>query len=337
MKKFLFLACLIAPVALKAQDGYMRTPKGVQYKIVSKNAGERIKMDDVITFHVVQKTEKDSVLFSSYNLGHAIKAQVKPSTNIGDLMEVFPLLTAKDSVLVKVPTDSVFIGHEDARPPFLPKGSNIVFIVKIEKVQSLNDAIAERNAQMDKMKSEEARTADQYINSHKLVLKSTPSGLKYVVTKVGPGRKVMLGDTVLVNYTGRTTEDKIFDTSIEAAAKTGGVYQPGRPYEPLKIVLGQTQLIRGWDEGLQLLTEGSKAEFIVPSSLGYGEQGAGDDIKPFSTLVFDLQVVKVIHPKPVVAKTKTAAKTTAKPGAKAPVKKPVPAPAKKPATAPVKK
>lgn len=315
----------------------MRTPKGVQYKIVTKNAGERIKMDDVITFHVVQKTEKDSVLFSSYTLGHAIKAQVKPSTNIGDLMEVFPLLTAKDSALIKVPTDSVFIGHEESRPPFLPKGSNIVFVLKIEKVQSLNDAIAERNAEMEKMKSEEARTADQYINSHKLVLKSTPSGLKYLVTKVGPGRRVMLGDTLLVNYTGRTTEDKIFDTSVEADAKGGGVYQEGRPYEPLKIVLGQTQLIKGWDEGLQLLTEGSKAEFIIPSSLGYGEQGAGNDIKPFSTLIFDLQVVKVIHPKPKAAKTKTAAKTTAKPGTKTPVKKPASAPAKKPAAAPVKK
>jgi FKBP-type peptidyl-prolyl cis-trans isomerase FkpA len=337
MKKFLFLACLIAPLVLKAQDGYMRTPKGVLYKIVTKNVGQRIKMDDVITFQVIQKTEKDSVLFSSYNLGHAIKAQVKPSTNIGDLMDIFPLLTTKDSALVKVPTDSVFIGHEESRPPFLPKGSSIVFVVKIEKVQSLNDAIAERNSEMEKMKSEEARTADQYINNHKLVVKTTPSGLKYLVTKVGPGRKVFLGDTLLVNYTGRTTEDLVFDTSVEADAKAGGLNQPGRNYEPLKVVLGQTPLIKGWDEGLQLLTEGSKAEFIVPSSLGYGEQGAGNDIKPFSTLVFDLHVIKVTHPKPVVSKTKTATKTTAKPGTKAPVKKPAATPAKKPATATVKK
>jgi FKBP-type peptidyl-prolyl cis-trans isomerase FkpA len=80
MKKFLFLAFLIAPLVLKGTGWLYAHTKRCTYKIVTKNVGQRIKMDDVITFQVIQKTEKDSVLFSSYNLGHAIKAQVKPST-----------------------------------------------------------------------------------------------------------------------------------------------------------------------------------------------------------------------------------------------------------------
>ncbi|MES2274492.1 MAG: FKBP-type peptidyl-prolyl cis-trans isomerase [Bacteroidota bacterium] len=341
MKKLLILAFLTAPLALMAQDGFMRTPKGVQYKIVNKNTGDRIKLDDVITFNVVQKTDKDSVLFSSYTLGHPIKIQVKASENIGDMMDVFPLLTAKDSAIVKVPTDSIFVGHEEARPPFFPKGSNLVFTVKIDKVQSLNDAIAERNAAMEKMRTDEAAAANKYIADHGLTsLTATTSGLKYVITQPGVGPKIVVGDTVLVNYAGRNTENKVFDTSIEEVAKSSGLNQPGRAYEPLKLIVGvDPPVIKGWDEGLVLLNKGAKATLVIPSSLGYGDQGAGNDIKPFSTIIFDMEIVKVMHPKPKPAKA----------GAKAPVKKPgtttapnkTPAkantPVKKPVAAPVKK
>lgn len=335
MKKLIFLAVLIAPFVTRAQNGFIRNAKGVQYKVVSHPTAEHIKMEDVVTFNVVQKTEKDSVLFSSYVLGHPIKIQVKPSESIGDLMDIFPLLCNKDSVVVKVPTDSIFVGHEEARPPFLAKNSNIIFTLKIERVQSLNDAIAERNALMDKMRADETNAANKYIEDHKLQLKSTASGLKYVITRATVNKKVLSGDTLLVNYIGRTTEGKVFDSSIESAAREAGLQQPGREYAPLKVVVGQGQVIKGWDEGLQLLTQGSKAILVIPSKLAYGDQGAGDDIKPFSTLIFNIEVVKVTHPKPAATKagTKTTAKKTttgakSKTGAKAPAKKPAAAPKK---------
>jgi FKBP-type peptidyl-prolyl cis-trans isomerase FkpA len=344
MKKFLFLALFIAPVVSMAQVTYQRTPKGVQYHVVTANAGAKIKLDDVITFNITEKTEKDSVLFSSYTNGHAVQIQVKPSANIGDLMDIFPLLANKDSAIVRVPTDSIFAGHEESRPPFLPKGSSIVFNIKVERVQPLAEAIAERNAAMaeqkaaiDKMKGGEAATADKYIADHKLVLKSTASGLKYNITHATTKRRVMAGDTIEVAYAGRTTDDKVFDTSIESVAKEAGTYQPGNPYQPISFVVGEAHVIAGWDEGLQLLNEGSKATFVIPSNLGYADQGNGP-IPPFATLIFDVEIVKVtpgkVKPK-TVAKTGTAKKpaTTA---AKTPVKKPGAAPAKKPA-APVKK
>lgn len=292
----------------QSQNAYQRTAKGLQYRVLNHNVGPKIRLEDVITFDVVQKTEKDSVLFSSYALGHPIKIQVKPSANIGDLMDIFPLLTTNDSVLVRVPADSIFIGHEESRPPFLPKGSNILFTLKIKRVQSLNDAIAERNAQMDKLRAAETDAANKYIADHKLTVKATPSGLKYQITRVSYKHKIVPGDTILVNYAGRTTDDKLFDTSIESLATQAALQQPGRNYEPLKLIAGQGQVIKGWEEGLLLLSEGSKAKLIIPSKLAYGEQGAGDDIKPFSTLVFDIEVVKVMPPK--IKKAATTKKTT---------------------------
>jgi FKBP-type peptidyl-prolyl cis-trans isomerase len=277
------------------------TGKGAFYQLFTNNTGEKIKLNDVITFNFIQKTDKDSILYSTYKAGKPVQAQIQPSQNVGDLMDVFPLLTVKDSALVKVPTDSVFKGHEESRPPFFPKGSYLTFILKIEKVQSLNDAIAEKKAEGQKLKDAETAAAGSYITSHKLTPVTTASGLKYMITRPSVKRKPLAGDTVLVNYTGRTLSGKVFDSSVETEAKGAGLDQPGRKYEPISVVLGQGQVIPGWDEGLLLLNEGSKATLIVPSSLAYGDRGAGEDIAPYSTLLFDVELVKVKPGKHAVA------------------------------------
>ncbi len=331
MKKSILLSLVVLLVACKMHaQNYVRTPRGAQYLIVSPKTGDRIKLEDVITFNAIQKTDKDSVLFSSYATGHPVQLQIKPSQNVGDLMDIFTLLTLKDSVIVKVPADSVFAGHEESRPPFLPKGSSLTFIMKIERIQSFAEAMAERNAAMaaekaaaEKMKADEGSIASKYITDHNLTLKTTPTGLRYQINQESAKPKITKGDTVFVNYTGRSTDDKVFDSSIEAVAKQANLQQPGRNYEPIKFVVGEGMVIKGWDEGLTLLSEGSKATFVIPSALAYGDQGAGEAIAPFSTLVFDVEVVKVIKGKVPVKK----------PVVKKPLAKKGTAPAKKPAAA----
>jgi FKBP-type peptidyl-prolyl cis-trans isomerase len=268
---------------------------------VTNNPGDKIKLNDVITFDVIQKTEKDSVLFSTYAIGHTAKVQVQPSQNIGDIMDVFPLLAAQDSAYIKVPTDSIFIGHETERPAFLPKGSFIIYTLKIRRIQSLNDAMAERNKAIDSLRNAESVNAAKYIADNKLVLTTTPSGLKYAITQPSIKHKPLKGDTLFVNYTGRTLDGKVFDSSIADEAKKAGLDQPGRTYEPLKFVIGTDPIIEGWNEGLLLMPEGSKAILVIPSKLAYGDQGSGDAIAPFSTLVFNVELVKVKRMKHAVA------------------------------------
>lgn len=307
MKKLalIFFLYLAFTAQVNAQDNFIHTPKGALVKILTSSTGNKIKLNDVITFNVVQKTDKDSVLFSSYALGHPLKIQVQPSQNVGDLMDVLTLLAEKDSAYVKIPSDSVFKGHEDQRPPFLKKGSSLAFTLKIIKVQSLEEA-------MNEVKTAEVTEANKYIADNKLVVTTTASGLRYIITQPSLKRKPLVGDTLLVNYTGMNLNGKVFDSSIQADAQKAGLNQPDRKYEPLTVIVGTTPIIKGWDEGLLLLGEGAKAKFIIPSSLGYGAEGAGSDIAPYSTLVFDVELVKI---KPV---KHTVAKPAAK---KAPVKK----------------
>jgi FKBP-type peptidyl-prolyl cis-trans isomerase len=327
MKKY-FLYILITVLAVKAnaQDGFKPGAKGTQYKILTNSTGNKIKIGDVITFHVTQKTDKDSLLSSTYQTGRPAQAQVQAE---GDLMDVFPLLALNDSVLVKVPTDTIFKAQEDHRPPFLPKGSNLLILIKVIKVQSLAEAMADRDKAMAiakeeaaKIEAQESVIADKYVTDHKLAVTTTASGLKYKITKVGTKPKPAVGDTVVVNYVGHTLAGKVFDSSIESVAKTAGLQQMGRVYEPLTFVIGGQGIIAGWQEGLQLINEGGKAMLIIPSKLAYGPNASGPDLPGFSTLVFDVELVKVNRVKTISLVGKPTASSKKPVAKKALVKKP---------------
>ena len=108
---------------------------------------------------------------------------------------------------------------------------------------------------------------------------TTPSGLKYVDLLVGKGPAPKDGDTVLVHYTGRFTNGKVFDTS--------------RGKQPFHFVLGRGQVIKGWDEGVASMHVGGKRKLTVPPGLAYGAQGYPGVIPPNSTLVFQVELLEI--------------------------------------------
>ncbi len=107
----------------------------------------------------------------------------------------------------------------------------------------------------------------------------TKSGLQYEVLQEGTGKSPKATDTVRCHYEGRLLDGTIFDSS----------YKRGEPAD-----FGLNQVIPGWTEGVQLMKEGAKFRFTIPYLLAYGEQGAGSSIPPFSTLIFDVELIKVM-------------------------------------------
>ncbi len=115
-------------------------------------------------------------------------------------------------------------------------------------------------------------------NAKKDGVKTTASGLQYIVLQEGTGKSPKATDTVLCHYEGTLIDGTMFDSSIKR----------GEP-----ATFGLNQVISGWTEGLQLMQEGAKFRFFIPYELGYGERGAGGSIPPFSTLIFDVELIEV--------------------------------------------
>ena len=116
-------------------------------------------------------------------------------------------------------------------------------------------------------------------NAKKEGVVTLPSGLQYQVIKEGNGKKPSATDRVKCHYEGTLIDGTLFDSSIKR----------GQP-----AVFGLNQVIKGWTEGLQLMSEGAKWKLFIPSHLGYGAQQAGEMIPPHSTLVFEVELIEVM-------------------------------------------
>ena len=110
-------------------------------------------------------------------------------------------------------------------------------------------------------------------------VKETSTGLQYVVEKEGTGAQPTAEDEVTVHYTGRLLDGTVFDSSVNRG-------------EPATFPLNR--VIPGWTEGVQLMKEGAKYTFFIPSDLAYGPQGIPGAIPPHSTLIFDVELIKVV-------------------------------------------
>lgn len=115
-------------------------------------------------------------------------------------------------------------------------------------------------------------------NGKKEGIVTLPSGLQYQVLKEGDGKKPSATDQVVCHYEGTLIDGTVFDSS----------YQRNQP-----ATFGLNQVIPGWTEGVQLMQEGAKYRFFIPYKLAYGERGAGAQIPPFATLVFDVELIEV--------------------------------------------
>jgi len=141
----------------------------------------------------------------------------------------------------------------------------------------------ERQEKMQKVADSNKAQGEAFLaaNKTKPGVVTLPSGLQYKILKEGTGPKPTATDTVSSNYRGTLINGTEFDSS----EKHGGAAK-----------FGVSQVIKGWTEALQLMPVGSKWQLFVPSNLAYGERGAGGDIGPDATLIFDVELVSIEKP-----------------------------------------
>ncbi len=201
----------------------------------------------------------NSVDSMSYALG------VDMGDNIADNLKTIPGGVYNKELFIRAFTESL-------------RGDSTMLLKKEEAKKYFTNYIVEaQKRENERKKKKNQEFLDQ--NKTKEGVKTTASGLQYKVLKLGNGEKPKATDKVKVHYTGKTIDGKVFDSSVER----------GTPAEfPLNGV------IKGWTEGVQLMPVGSKFQFFIPYELAYGERGAGKRIAPFSTLIFEVELLDII-------------------------------------------
>ena len=301
--KLKFLA--LAAIGLASCNaGFKNGDGGLVYKIVDDKGGPTIQEGDFITVNVVAKTDADSVLFSTYEIGQSTNLIMRKPPFKGDVLAGLKYLAEGDSAVIKTNIDSA-AAKGMHKPTF--KGKYIVYDLKVEKVipkGKLSDVVfrgrvdAYMKTQADQMRKEEPLKIKKYLADNNLKVTTTASGLNYLISKEGAGPKIMTGDTAVVYYTGKFLNGKIFDTNVKSEAQKAKIpMNPMNPYKPIRFPVGVSGMIQGWNEALLLLNKGSKATLVLPSSLAYGEKGM-QQIPGFTPLAFDVELVDIIHPDP---------------------------------------
>ena len=274
---------------------------GIEYTYI-KEGTESAPNGSFLLYNLEITTATDSVIYSTAEQpfpGYLMANDSLPPTNGMD--EIFLTLKKGDSIQFES-TAKIIFGEN--LPPLITEAD--VVKVKLGAFEIMDQAAIEAffNSTMEAedkkraeravgMVAEEGKTIEAYIQEKGLTASKTESGLYYVIEQEGTGEATTPGTTMYVNYAGYLLDGTLFDTSIPEIAKANNMFDEQRPYEALPVNVGMGQVIPGWDEGLMLLKKGSKGKFIIPSPLGYGENGAGAMIPPNSILVFDVEVTDV--------------------------------------------
>lgn len=286
-------------------DGYTRAENGLHYKFFNHDeSAPKVQLGDgIVISYVISKEKNDSLIVDSKNVSQDgsgyVSFTMRKSSFTGSFEDGMMMMSMGDSAAFVVSADSFFLktnGQNELPPGFKP-GEYLKGVFKIKQIRTAKELEEnqkkqreEQEAMMKDMQEKEKPVLDKYLADNKITVKPTASGLYFIETKKGSGAKPKDGDEVEVNYQGRLLDGTLFDTSLEELAKKENVYNPQRPYEPLKFVIGARQVIPGWEEAISMLSKGGKAKIVLPSNIAYGSSGSGP-IPPYAPLVFEVELV----------------------------------------------
>jgi len=265
----------------KLPDGFTRLASGLEYKIEKHGKGTRKPgLTDHVELNISYRVG-DSLMFNSRKMNNdkPVPLQISAPKFKGDPMEVFMLMVTGDSAVVRYPVDS--LKKTGQTPPWAKPGDKVVYFVSLVSVKSEAEDKKENAEKAAKQIGIDDKILQDYFRKNNIKPMKTASGLYYTISAEGHGENIKPGQTVGVNYTGMFLEGKKFDSNTDSAF---------HHLQPFSLEVGKGRVIKGWDEGLQLLKIGSKATFYIPSPLAYGSQEQRS-IPANSILVFDVEIL----------------------------------------------
>jgi len=313
MKNFLFTITIVSTILLASCGGkgvfpgYDEADNGTCFKLIVEGTGKVTADTGGVMFLKINLlfhnyiTNTDSIL---QNINEQAKTMslpfpVRKCAFKGDFLDMFMRLHTGDSATFFVRLDSLKANYDGmfSFPPRFDTMKYIGFTVKVDSLYSrskysdLNKAAEKKQLEMMlAMQKEEASSISKYIIDNKITVKPTADGIYYIETLKGKGENITEGKNVKVMYTGKFTDGNVFDSNM----KPGG--------QPLEFLVGEHKMIPGMEKAVVMMKKGGKGTVIIPSSLAYGN--GGGQMKPYATLIFDIEVVDVTAPEPKMPEPK---------------------------------
>jgi FKBP-type peptidyl-prolyl cis-trans isomerase FkpA len=307
MKQLFYLVITSIIFLSSCTESTKKFKDGTEYKIISDGKGQKIVNGNFIEVEILKKY-KDSVLYDSREMmpqfGLYDTAQFPPL-----FKEIFKKIRVGDSVFTKNLVDSIY--KTGNMPPFAKKGEyetttykfvNVFTtkeqtdsaynkwlpIAKVRSAKKMTEQIQKDLKTNEPQLKADDKILSDYIAAHKLTAVKAPWGTFVALTNPGTGENLNDSSIAVVNYTGKTLVDSVFDSNTDP--KFGHK-------QPINVDLAQIgSVILGWTDGLKQMKKGSKGMLLIPSSLAYGKNGQGDKIKSNENLIFDVEVIDVLTP-----------------------------------------
>ena len=277
MKKLFLMVALVATVAFFGCDNspeVVTLESGLQYMDDSLGTGREAKAGDLVSIHFrgwMVPADSAGELFSDWSVD-----ETKNMLSLGDskqrnqplkfVLNSGSFIKGTDEGIAGMKTGGIrtmiipsSLAYGETGIGMIPPNTDLKVVVELLEVS-------------DKVVAEMWEVDTTSFNT-------TPSGLKYAIVTEGDGPKVEAGKVITVHYSGYLEDGTLFDSSVERD-------------EPIQFVVGQGQVIPGWDEGMLLLKKGDKARFIIPPQLGYGDMDL-EKIPANSTLIFDTEIIDI--------------------------------------------
>ena len=284
---------LLAACGSSDMKGYKQTDNGLYYRFEQQCKDSlQLQEGDVL---VGEMTIRLDTTVLRTNVGHTERLMPAVPMYDGVLHEGLLMMHKGDRAIFAIEADSM---AKFMQPNQMPreyeagKGMKFYYEINLQDIVTRDEFAAEQanyQQEMEKARDAEPELIAAYVKEHGVKAQPNAKGLYVIVNKKGNGPTVAVGREVTISYTGRLLDGTVFDSSNEADCLANGM----QCHEPLTYVVGKMSLIPGWDEGVMGQPEGSKLQLIIPSAMGYGSQGAGQLIPPYSPLVFDLEIVSV--------------------------------------------
>lgn len=275
-----FAAIILLTVAAcnsSKEANRLTTPQGVEYEVLKKGTGKKVEVGDVVTFHLQQLTNTDSVFFTTYDREPFV-FQVAEASTYEDPSGWLQQLSVGDSAAFYLLSDSIYT--QSPPPPFVKAGDTVKFIFNVVDAKPESEYMVQQNQKASQLMQQQVQTIEQQLQQQNIAFEKTPDDIIYVMEQKGTGAAVKQGDRVKVHYTLKTLDGNKLESSRDRG-------------EPFTFTIGAGEVIPGWDKALTLFNVGGKGTIYLPSSLAYGEQGS-QNIPPNTPLVFEIEVVEVV-------------------------------------------